>query len=162
MEDQFAPGLSAVDAQVAGDLRINLPSDLLVKMDIATMAASLEGRSPFLDHEVAEFALRLPVSYRVRGHRLKAVLRDAYRDRLPREVVEGRKRGFEVPLAAWLAGDLRDVVFDALVTPGCRVSEFLDAGFVRAIVDGTAMQERNRPGLVYALLVLELWLREAA
>jgi asparagine synthase (glutamine-hydrolysing) len=162
VEDQFAPGLSAVDAQVAGDLRINLPSDLLVKMDIATMAASLEGRSPFLDHEVAEFALRLPVSYRVRGHRLKAVLRDAYRDRLPREVVEGRKRGFEVPLAAWLAGDLRDVVFDALVTPGCRVSEFLDAGFVRAIVDGTAMQERNRPGLVYALLVLELWLREAA
>ena len=162
VEDQLTPGLSAMDSQVAGDLRINLPSDLLVKMDMATMAASLEARSPFLDQEVAEFALRLPVSCRVRGLRLKAVLRDAYRDRLPREVVEGRKRGFEIPLAAWLRGDLRDVVYDALVTPGSKVSDALDAGFVRAVVEGTAMKERNRPGLVYALLVLELWLREAA
>ncbi|MGD1147664.1 MAG: asparagine synthase (glutamine-hydrolyzing) [Thermoanaerobaculaceae bacterium] len=162
VEGRLETGLSAMDAQVAGDLRINLPSDLLVKMDMATMAASLEGRSPFLDHEVAEFALRLPDSYRVRGRRLKAVLRDAYRDRLPREVVTGKKRGFEVPLAAWLSGDLREVVLDALVSPGCRVSEFLDAGFVREVVEGTAIQERNRPGLVYALLVLELWLREAA
>ncbi|HVN76834.1 MAG TPA: asparagine synthase (glutamine-hydrolyzing) [Thermoanaerobaculaceae bacterium] len=160
VEDQLTPGLSPVDAQVAGDLRINLPSDLLVKMDIATMAASLEARSPFLDHEVAEFALHLPVSYRVRGWRLKALVRDAYRDRLPREVVEGRKRGFEVPLAAWLDGDLREVVHDSLAAPGSRVSALLDPGFVRGVVEGTSMRACNRPGLVYALLVLELWLRD--
>ncbi|MBZ5589326.1 MAG: asparagine synthase (glutamine-hydrolyzing) [Acidobacteriia bacterium] len=162
LEEQLESGLSAMDTQVAGDLRINLPSDLLVKMDMATMAASLEGRSPLLDHEVAEFALRLPVSHRVRGRRLKAVLRDAYRDRLPKEVVEGKKRGFEVPLEAWLAGDLRELVHDALLARGSRVAEYVDPAFVRATVEGTVMRDRNRPNLAYALLMLELWLREAA
>ncbi|OYW05935.1 MAG: hypothetical protein B7Z61_04410 [Acidobacteria bacterium 37-71-11] len=125
------------------------------------MAASLEGRSPFLDHEVAQFALRLPVAFRVRGARLKAVLRDAYRDRLPREVIEGRKRGFEVPLAAWLDGDLRDLVGDALLAPDARIAAYVEPAFVRAVVEGAAMRERNRAGLVYALLMLELWLRES-
>ena len=162
LEERLATGMSAMDRQVAAELEINLPSDLLVKMDMATMAASLEGRSPFLDHELAEFALRLPVSYRVRGRRPKAVLRDAYRGRLPDEVVEGRKRGFEVPLAAWLEDDLRDLVRDALLSPGSRVAEYVDLAFVRATLEGTVMRERNRPGLAYALLMLELWLREAA
>lgn len=153
--------LAAVDAQIAGDIGIELLSSLLVKMDMATMAASLEGRSPFLDHEVAQFALRLPVAFRVRGARLKAVLRDAYRDRLPREVIEGRKRGFEVPLAAWLDGDLRDLVGDALLAPDARIAAYVEPAFVRAVVEGRTMQERNRAGLVYALLMLELWLRES-
>ncbi|MDD5565014.1 MAG: asparagine synthase C-terminal domain-containing protein, partial [Thermoanaerobaculaceae bacterium] len=152
--------LAAVDAHVAGDIGIELLSSLLVKMDMATMAASLEARSPFLDQEVAAFALRLPVAFRVRGSRLKAVLRDAYRDRLPREVIAGPKKGFEVPLAAWLDGDLRDLVHDALLAPDARVAAYLEPAFVRALVEGTAMRERNRAGLVYALLVLELWLRE--
>ncbi|HQT93427.1 MAG TPA: asparagine synthase (glutamine-hydrolyzing) [Thermoanaerobaculaceae bacterium] len=153
--------LAAVDAQIAGDIGIELLSSLLVKMDMTTMAASLEGRSPFLDHEVAQFALRLPVAFRVRGARLKAVLRDAYRDRLPREVIEGRKRGFEVPLAAWLDGDLRDLVGDALLAPDARIAAYVEPAFVRAVVEGAAMRERNRAGLVYALLMLELWLRES-
>jgi len=129
---------------------------------MATMASSLEGRSPFLDGEVAEFALRLPVSHRVRGRRLKAVLRDAYRGLLPDEVVEGRKRGFEVPLAAWLERDLHGLVHDTLLAPESRVVEYLDPAFVRASFDGTALRERNRAGIAYSLLVLELWLREAA
>ena len=96
----------------------------------------------------------------MRGSRLKAVLRDAYRDRLPREVIEGRKRGFEVPLAAWLDGDLRDLVHDALLAPGARAAEYVEPAFVRAVVEGTVMRERNRAGVVYALLMLELWLRQ--
>ena len=162
VEERLVPGLAAVDAQVAAELAINLPSGFLVKMDMATMASSLEGRSPFLDGEVAEFALRLPVSHRVRGRRLKAVLRDAYRGLLPDEVVEGRKRGFEVPLAAWLERDLHGLVHDTLLAPESRVVEYLDPAFVRASFDGTALRERNRAGIAYSLLVLELWLREAA
>jgi asparagine synthase (glutamine-hydrolysing) len=160
VEERLDAALAGVDAQVAGDLGINLLSDLLVKMDMATMAASLEARSPFLDHELAEFALRLPASYRIRGPRLKAVLRDAYRGRLPREVTDGKKRGFEVPLEAWLRNDLRDLVRDSLLGTSSRIAGYLDPAFVRAVVEGTAMTERNAPGLVYALLILELWLRE--
>jgi asparagine synthase (glutamine-hydrolysing) len=159
--DRLDGDLAAVDAEIAGDIGIELLSSLLVKMDMATMAASLEARSPFLDQEVAEFALRLPVSFRIRRSRLKAVLRDAYRGRLPREVIAGRKRGFEVPLAAWLDGDLRDLVRDSLLSPDARVGAYLEPAFVRALVEGRTMRERNRPGLVYALLVLELWLRES-
>ena len=153
--------LGAVDAHIAADIGIELLSSLLVKMDMATMAASLEARSPFLDQEVAELALRLPVGFRVRRSRLKAVLRDAYRGRLPREVLEGKKRGFEVPLAAWLDGDLRDLVHDSLLSPDARVAAYLQPAFVRALVEGRTLRERNRPNLVYALLVLELWLRES-
>ena len=159
--DRLDGTLAAVDAEVAGDIGIELLSSLLVKMDMATMAASLEARSPFLDQEVAEFALRLPVGFRIRRSRLKAVLRDAYRGRLPREVIAGGKRGFEVPLAAWLDGDLRDLVHDSLLAPDARVGAYLEPAFVRALVEGRTMADRNRPGLVYALLVLELWLRES-
>ncbi len=157
--EQLDSDLGAVDGEIAGDLGIELLSSLLVKMDMATMAASLEARSPFLDQEVAEFALRLPVGFRIRRSRLKAVLRDAYRGRLPREVIEGSKRGFEVPLAAWLDGDLRDLAHDSLLSPDARVAAYLEPAFVRALVEGRTMGDRNRPGIVYALLVLELWLR---
>jgi asparagine synthase (glutamine-hydrolysing) len=152
-------GLSELDTQVAGDIAISLLSDLLVKMDMATMAASLEARSPLLDHHVVEYALRLPDNFRVRGLRLKALLRDAYRGRLPEEVVGGRKRGFEVPLARWLQHDLHELLNDTLGCDRPALADFVDRSFVRTVVSGDVNQDWNRPALVYALLVLELWLR---
>ena len=150
---------SPLARQMAGDRAINLLSDLLVKMDLATMAASLEARSPLLDHEVAECAAGLPESHLVRRGRLKAVLREAYRDVLPRGVLHGRKRGFEIPLAAWLAGDLAEVVGDTVGSARARVLDWIDREAVRKLLAGETFQDRNHAYLVYALLVLELWLR---
>ena len=151
---------SLLDGQLYGDIHINLLSDLLVKMDMATSAASLEARSPLLDHTVAEFTASLPDAYRVRRGRLKALLRDAYRKELPREVLDGPKRGFEVPLASWLVADLRELLMDTFNGSSLRISEYLDPSFVYGIVDHQTPFEGNRAYLVYALLVLELWLRD--
>ena len=153
------PGRSALDQLMANDVSLNLLSDLLVKMDIGTMSASLEARSPFLDHKVADFAWRLPDSYRVQGGQTKRILRDAYRGRLPDEVISAPKRGFEVPMANWLKGPLRPLVLDALGSPNARVLDFLQPEIVRGLVDGTSLQERNTTYLLYAVLMLELWLQ---
>ena len=143
----------------AGDRAINLPSDLLVKMDMATMAASLEARSPLLDHRLAEHVARLPAGYLIRRGRLKALLRDAYAGELPPEVLHGPKRGFEIPLERWLREDLREVVLDTVGSPTARVRSYLAGGLVDGILGGRAFPDRNRGYLIYALLVLELWLR---
>ena len=153
------PRLPALDRQVAAEIALNLVSALLVKMDIATSAASLEGRSPFLDHRVADVALRLPARYRVRGRRTKAVLRDAYADALPSEVFRGAKRGFEVPLATWLAGAWRPLINDTVAAPDARIRAYLDDELISRATTAGGLANRNAAYVTYALLVLELWLR---
>lgn len=154
--------LSRLAEQRAGDRAVNLLSDLLVKMDMATMAASLEARSPFLDHRLAELAHRLPDRYLVRRGRLKAVLREAYRGLLPAEVLRRKKRGFEIPLATWLAGELAEMVGDLVGSPRARVRAWLDGAAIDDLLAGRRFQDRNHAYLVYSLLVLELWLRRWA
>ncbi len=152
-------GLSPLDQQMGTDVNINLLSDLLVKMDIATMAYSLEGRSPFLDHYVAEFAAQLPDQFKVAGQ-TKRILRDAYKGRLSSEVLDGAKRGFEIPLEAWLHSELKPLLQDILGASDARVNAWIDPAFTQALLSGTLMRDRNWKYLVYSLLILELWLRE--
>lgn len=152
------PHTSALDQLIANDVRINLLSDLLVKMDMGTMSASLEARSPFLDHRVAELGWRLPDSYRVKGRQTKRILRDAYRDRLPAEVTHGPKRGFEVPMGQWLRGPLRGLVHDTLGNPNAAINSYVSPDLVRALLGNGAFGDRNVSYVLYAMLVLELWL----
>ncbi|WP_135229237.1 asparagine synthase (glutamine-hydrolyzing) [Deinococcus fonticola] len=163
-EDRLAalqqPGLRALDQQLNLDTRMVLLSGLLVKMDMATMAHSLEARSPLLDHRLAEFAWRLPDSFRVRGGMPKAILRDAYREQLPDEVIQGAKRGFEIPLLDWLNGELRPLLMDTLGHPQALVKDYLDSAFVDSLLRHETLTERNWGYIIYALLVLELWLQE--
>ncbi len=151
--------LGPLDQQMAYDIEFNLLSDLLVKMDIASMAHSLEARSPFLDHRVAELAWRLPDRYKIKRGTTKSVLRDAYSGRLSDEVIGGAKRGFEIPLREWLENDLRSILLDTLGTPTALVRSYLDGEIIDDLLEKRSMTERNWAYLVYALLVLELWLQ---
>jgi asparagine synthase (glutamine-hydrolysing) len=160
VRETLVSGLSQLDQQLESDRRINLLSDLLVKMDMACMAHSLEARSPLLDHTIAEFAWRLPDGYRVRRGTPKKVLRDAYRDLLPPRVIDGAKRGFEIPLSEWLAGDLKPLLHDVVGAPNARVRSFVDDSLIAALLNDTAFAHRNKAYLQYALLVLELWLEQ--
>jgi asparagine synthase (glutamine-hydrolysing) len=160
IDDQLPAGASSLDVQMRGDIEIHLLSVLLVKMDIATLAASLEGRSPFLDHEVAEFALRIPESELLHGGATKSLLRDAYRQSLPTEVTAGSKRGFEIPLRDWLTGGLRTLLMDTVGARTARIRSYLDGSFIDELLAEGVMQDRNWAFIVYSLLVLELWLQE--
>lgn len=158
---ESAGALNAADALMRRDISINLLSALLVKMDMATMAASLEARSPFLDHELADFAWRLPVHYRVRRGATKRILRDAYANHLTHEVLAAPKKGFEVPLADWLRGPLNQLVRDTLLSGSARVNDFIDPRLSRALVDESVLTDRNWAYILYSLLILELWLQSA-
>ncbi len=153
-------GLSALDTQMAGDVRILLLNALLVKMDMATMGASVEARSPLLDYVVAEFAAKLPDNFKIRNGRTKALIRDAYRGLLPAQVICGPKFGFEIPLLSWLQHELRPVLMDTVAAKSARIRAYLDGSFVDGLIAGERVMNGNWAETVYCLLMLELWLRE--
>ncbi len=144
------------------DVSTYLPGDLLTKIDVATMAYSLEGRSPLLDHEVMELAASLPAELKASRGRRKRILRSALRGSVPDEVLDGPKQGFELPVSRWLRGELqgyaREILLDeATIARGwCREPE------VRRLLDEHATGTRDNGRGIWALLVLELWHRAAA
>jgi asparagine synthase (glutamine-hydrolysing) len=107
----FGEGLAR---QLYVDLRTFLADDILFKLDRASMAASLEARVPYLDHELVEYAFRIPDRWKLRGLVGKWILRRAFRGNLPTSILRRRKSGFSVPIAAWLRGDLRALTSDLL------------------------------------------------
>jgi asparagine synthase (glutamine-hydrolysing) len=140
------------------DLATYLPDDLLVKADIASMAASLELRAPMLDHRVVALGLSLPAAAKVGGGRGKVILREAFADMLPAEVWRRPKRGFAVPLDRWLREDLLDVLKETLLGRSLRergvFREEALAGLINDQVSGRG-DHRHR---LWALLVLARWL----
>jgi asparagine synthase (glutamine-hydrolysing) len=149
-----------VDAAMAIDIASYLPYDLLVKVDITSMANSLEARSPFLDHEVMEFAARLPVEIKFRGGKLKSLLKRAFADLLPPENVNRRKMGFGVPVGQWFRGPLRDLLRDATLSADTLGRLFFRRQEVRRLVDEHLELRADHSSQLWNLLMLELWSRE--
>jgi len=154
------PPTHPIDAAMAIDVASYLPYDLLVKVDITSMANSLEARSPFLDHEVMEFAARLPVEIKFRGGRLKSLLKRAFADLLPPENVNRRKMGFGVPVGQWFRGPLRDLLRDTLFSPRSLERGYFRETEVRRLVDEHMGRRADHSFQLWNLLMLELWHRE--
>ncbi len=155
-----ASGSSRLDVLLETDVDTYLPGDLLVKMDIASMAYSLEARSPLLDPELMQFAASLPARYKARLTDKKWILRRAYRDRVPDEVLDGKKRGFGVPLGAWFRNELRDFTREVLLDPVSLDRGLVRAEPVRALLDQHDLGGADRSMQIWSLLMLELWHRE--
>ena len=153
-------GLEPLDQMLAVDVESYLPGDLLVKMDIATMANSLEARSPFLDHRVMEFCARLPRRYKLRGLTLKYLLKRAGARLLPAETLERRKMGFGVPVGDWMRGSLRPWVEDVLFSPRALKRGYFDPDALRQFVWTRLNGRREQSFDLWALLWLELWHQE--
>jgi asparagine synthase (glutamine-hydrolysing) len=152
-------GADPVDAMLAVDVETYLPDDLLVKGDIATMAHGLEGRSPFLDHEVMEFCASLPPHLKIRGRASKYLLKRAVRDFLPTPVIERRKQGFGVPIDRWLRRELQPMVRDVLLDSRTLGRGYFHEPVVRRLLDEHGRGARDWHSELWSLLVLELWHR---
>jgi asparagine synthase (glutamine-hydrolysing) len=153
-------GLDPVDAAMAVDVQSYLPYDLLVKMDIATMANALEARSPFLDQEVMEFAARLPVHLKLRRGQFKYLLKRAFADLLPTENVRRGKMGFCVPVGDWFRGPLRGFLCDVLLSQRSIARGYFKAAVVSLMIREHLERRVDHTLSLWALLMLELWHRE--
>jgi len=155
--------LSVLDRMLALDLLWILPHDLLVKMDIATMAYGLEARSPFLDQELVQWAMGLPETVRLRGIQTKPILRCLAGSYLPTLVSKGPKKGFEVPLYRWVNQDLKDFRDDLVLSPNGLLAGIFDRARLERVLRDPVRGSRVRwAQLQWILIMLAAWDRYAA
>ncbi|HTR73910.1 MAG TPA: asparagine synthase (glutamine-hydrolyzing) [Solirubrobacterales bacterium] len=150
-------GTDLVDQLLEVDTNVYLPGDLLAKIDVATMAHGLEARSPLLDQEFMELAASLPGDRKASGGRRKIALRGALRGWVPDEVLDGRKQGFELPVAGWLRGELQPFAREVLLDRDAVGRGWLDPAAVRTLLDEHRSGARDHGRRIWALLNLELW-----
>jgi asparagine synthase (glutamine-hydrolysing) len=138
-------------------LRTFLTDTVLTKTDRAGMAFGLEGRVPFLDDEMVEFAARLPARWKDRGGQSKYLLRKLLKSKLPGNIWKRKKQGFSIPIAEWLRGPLQPVVEQYLNEKALGAGGHFDPREVRAVVDEHLSGRANHSHLIWSLLSFELW-----
>lgn len=149
--------MSGLEKIMCMDFKFLFANDLLVKMDIATMANSLEGRTPFLSKSLLEFAPTINDKFKIRGTRTKYLLRELAKKYLPAQLINQPKRGFEVPLRSWMDNELKELTFDYLT--GLTFSEtFIDKKFINELLeDKIKVSPEKRAKMLWEMLALEIW-----
>lgn len=140
------------------DMKMYMEGDILPKADRASMSASLEVRVPFLNHKLLTFCAALPHRYKLRGLQTKYILRRALRGLLPDRILLRGKKGFNIPVARWLTGELRDFTYDMLSPERLRREGFFEPETVRHLLDDHMTHKRDVRKHLWTLLTFELWL----
>jgi len=158
-EEQFNSGkYTSFDRMIRSDLDAYLPGDLLVKVDIATMANSLELRSPMLDVNVVEWGLSLPRKYKIKGFETKHILKDVARSLVPANLIDRPKMGFGIPRAEWLRTGMKELVIDTLTDTTATQRGWFNAKEVSKVID-SHMAGEDKDNIIWPMLILELWAR---
>jgi asparagine synthase (glutamine-hydrolysing) len=152
-----ADGAGIVDAALLTDTMTYLPGDLLVKVDIASMAVSLEARSPFLDHHVIEFAASLPEKLKLKGLTTKYILKRVLKRLLPAENLERPKMGFGVPIGHWFRGELQGYLRETLLSEKSMRRGLFKPAAVKRMIEQHTNRTRSYDHQLWTLLMLELW-----
>ena len=140
------------------DFNSNLFSDLLVKMDIATMANSLEGRSPFLCKELLEYAPGMNDHFKIKGSTTKYLLRTLSENYLPELLVNQPKRGFEIPLKKWVNHELKEIINDYVGTPTAFNQNIINKNFTEKLLNNNIkIAPEKRAKILWMLFSLEVW-----
>jgi asparagine synthase (glutamine-hydrolysing) len=148
-----------IDKLLYIDINSYLPEDLLVKVDIATMANSLEARVPFLDHKFMELVAGIPSQLKLKGKKTKFILKEAFRDLLPHPILKRKKMGFGVPVSRWFRNELRDYIYEILLdSRTLNRGYFKREGIERLLNDHIALRY-DHSAKIWALLFLEIWFR---
>ena len=148
-----------VTRTTCADVHSYLPCDILTKVDIASMAYSLEARSPFLDHHVAELAARMPLRLKQHGSRGKVILTETFRDLLPASIQNRSKMGFGVPIDHWFRNELRPLVRDTLLDSTATSRGYFEPATVRRLIEEHETSHFDHAYRLWHLLVFEQWHR---
>jgi len=155
-----AAGAAPLNRALFADLKLYLPGDLLTLVDRVSMAHSLEVRVPFLDHELLEFAARIPPRYKLHGNQLKHALKQSVADLLPEGFLNRRKMGFSAPVAVWFRSQLRGFVEDTLSRVAIERAGVFNYAMVRRILDDHYERRANHDNQIWALISFTLWHQE--
>ena len=155
----FAAAQSLVGSANRADIHTYLPDDLMVKVDVAGMAHGLEARSPLLDHELVEWAVRLPVSVKMARGVPKALFKSAMEPYLPRAVLYRPKRGFGCPIDRWFRSELKEMAYDTLLSQRARERCLFRADYTHRLLDEHCSGRADHQNRLWALLMLESWFR---
>ncbi|MFA5859208.1 MAG: asparagine synthase (glutamine-hydrolyzing) [Elusimicrobiota bacterium] len=151
---------NVMDRTFYTDIKAYLPECLLIKMDIASMANSLETRSPFLDHVVMEYAAGLPDNWKIRGFRTKHILKETFKSFLPKEIINRPKQGFGIPLGKWFRNQLKGYIQEILLDPKTVSRGYFNRQGLEILLKEHMEAKRDHGYRLWALLMLELWHRE--
>jgi asparagine synthase (glutamine-hydrolysing) len=154
------PQLDELSRMLWVDLRHGLPADMLTKVDRMSMLHSLEVRVPFLDHKLVEWAFSLPGNVKLNGTTTKWILKEAFKDMLPDDILHKRKHGFDVPVGEWFKHELRDVIGDVCSTETVTKRGLFNPHAVQSLLNDHTTGKRDYNNQLWILLSLELWQRE--
>ncbi|HEC26030.1 MAG TPA: asparagine synthetase B, partial [Gammaproteobacteria bacterium] len=152
-----ATNKNVVEQAMWQDIHDYLPDDILTKVDRASMATSLETRVPYLDHELVQFAQKLPLKYKVRGGTTKWILREILSRYIPREIIDRPKKGFAVPIGAWLRHELRDWAEDLLSENALQDTGVFHVNEVRKRWLQHQTAKYNWQHQIWAVLMFQAW-----
>ncbi|RLD16153.1 MAG: asparagine synthase (glutamine-hydrolyzing), partial [Caldiserica bacterium] len=153
------PAIDLIDKALYTDILAYLPEDLLIKMDIATMANSLEARSPFLDQYLIEFTSTLPSKWKLKGITSKFILKETFKDYFPEEILHRRKQGFSIPLGKWFRGEWKGFLKEIILSEKALKRGYFDGNRLRQFVYDHIEGRADYGYCLWALLMLELWHR---
>lgn len=139
------------------DINYYMAEDILTKVDRAAMAVSLETRAPFLDPRVAEYAASLPTEYKLRGNKGKFILKESVKDMLPASILNRPKKGFGIPIAQWLRGNLNPLLHDMLAADRLKRQGIFDASYVQKLITEHETAKASHHKELWTLLVFQLW-----
>jgi asparagine synthase (glutamine-hydrolysing) len=148
---------SFLDAISYLDMGYYLQDDLLVKGDRATIANSLEARVPFLDYRLVEYACSLPASYKIRGLTTKYVYKKMAEKIIPKELARRRKKGFGIPVARWISGELKGFTLDILSKERLARQGLFKYGYVACLLEEHFERRKDNRKLLWPLLMFQLW-----
>jgi asparagine synthase (glutamine-hydrolysing) len=138
-------------------MKLYLQDDVLVKVDRASMANSLEVRCPLLDHEFVEFVCRLPLVYKLNGFCTKVLLKKAARGILPDSIIRRPKKGFGIPISRWLCGELKELMLEQLSEERIKRQGFFNYPYISRLMDEHLQRKNDHRKLLWPLIVFQIW-----